>query len=211
MSRMPLHSFISEHSAEYVLVPNIVSRLTGKYGQVTPVFLWLSREGNATALEMMADRRIRLLTVFPRRPKISSRLQDGITMKINHELLRYSAGSAGAGMTVLVGVPLLSSLSMLSIGTKCCWFELGASSTTDRDYFVEIGLNGMLISNDAPAQALSGPLNDAQIQDAANRCRIMPWAQAVENIRWVRSLQPEVGGFPFFGGYKPFHLMLQGH
>jgi len=207
---MPLESFISEHSAEYVLVPNIVTRLTGKFSQVIPLFLWLSREGNATALGMMAARQIRLLTAFPRRPKLLSSSQDGITMKVNRELLAYSAASADAGIIVLVGVPLLPSLSMLRIDTECCWFELKGCATTDRDYFVEIGLDGTVISNDAPAQALSGPLSDAQIQDAANRCRMMPWTLAVEKIREVRSFQPKFRGFPFFGGYKPFHLMLLG-
>lgn len=205
---MGLESFISEHSAEYILVPNIVRRLTRKFTEVIPLFLWLSREGNTTALGMMAGRQIRLLTAFPRRPKLLSGSQDGITMKVNRELLAYSAASADAGMVVLVGVPLLSSLSMLRIDTQCCWFELKGCATTERDYFVEIGLDGTVISNDAPARALSGPLTDAEIQDAADRCRIMPWTQAVQNIRRVRSIQPEAHGFPFFGGYKPFHLML---
>ncbi len=108
---MPLESFISEHSAEYILVPNIVRRLTPKFTQVAPVFLWLSREGNRTALEMMAGKRIRLLTAFPRRPKILS--PNSIAMKVNHELVAYSERSADAGMVVLLGVPLVSSLSTL--------------------------------------------------------------------------------------------------
>jgi hypothetical protein len=207
---VPLESFISEHSAEYVLVPDIVRRLTGKFARVMPIFLWLSREGNSTALRMMAGKRVRLLTAFPRRPKVLAGSEDRITMKVNRELPRYSAASADAGIAVVVGVPLVSSLSTLRVETECCWFELSGCATTGRDYFVEIGRDGTVISNDAPAGALSGPLSDAQIEDAANRCEAMPWGLAVEKVRRVRSLQAESRGYPFFGGYKPFHLMLLG-
>jgi hypothetical protein len=203
---MPLESFISEHSAEYILVPNIVRRLTPKFPQVIPVFLWLSREGNTTALEMMAGKQMRLLTAFPRRPKILS--PDGIAMKVNHELVAYSERSEDAGMVVLLGVPLLSSLSTLRIDTDCCWFELNGRAAAEGDYLVEIGLDGKVMSKDVPARALSGPLTDAGIEDAADRCRVMSWAQAVDSIRVIRSIQAEFHGFPFFGGYKPFHLML---
>ena len=48
----------------------------------------------------------------------------------------------------------------------------------------------------------------AGIEDAAGRCGVMSWAQAVDSIRMIRSLQPEFHGFPLLGGYKPFHLML---
>ena len=75
---MSLESFISEHTSEYILVPNIVRRLTQKFNQVIPVFLWLTREGNTTALEMMDGKQIRLLTAFPRRPKVLS--PNGIAM-----------------------------------------------------------------------------------------------------------------------------------
>ena len=129
-------------------------------------------------------------------------------MKVNQELLGYSAASADAGIVVLVGVPLLSTLSMLRIDTECCWFELKGCAATGRDYFVEIGLDGTVTSDDAPAHALSGPLSDVQIQDAAHRCRMMPWRIAVQSIRKVRSLQPEFRGTRLFGGYKPFHLVL---
>jgi len=203
-------SFISEHSAEYILVPNIVSRLNQRFTEVIPLFLWLSREGNTTAQKMMAGGQIRLLTAFPRRPKLVSGSQAGIRMKVNRELLAYTAVSEEAGMAVLVGVPLLSSLSLLRIGAECCWFELKGSAVTDRDYSVDIGLDGTVISNDAPTRALTGPLTDDAIEDLADRCRMMPWIQAVQSIREIRSIQQEVHGSSFLGGYKPFHLMLLG-
>ncbi len=205
-SFMSLESFISEHTAEYILVPNIVRRLTQKFNQVIPVFLWLTREGNTTALEMMDGKQIRLLTAFPRRPKVLS--PNGIAMTLNHELIAYSERSEAAGMVVLVGVPLISSLPTLRIDAHCCWFELNGRAATKGYFLVEIGLDGNVISNHAPARALSGPLTDAGIEDAADRCRVMPWREAVEKIREIRSIESEVHGFPFFGGYKPFHLML---
>lgn len=129
-------------------------------------------------------------------------------MKVNRELLAYSAASADAGMVVLAGVPLLSSLSAMRIDAECCWFELKGCAAADHDYLVEIGVDGTVISNNAPATALSGPLTDAEVEDAADRCGMMPWTEAVQNIRGIRSVQREVHGFPFHGGYKPFHLML---
>jgi hypothetical protein len=205
---MPLKSFISEHTAEYVLVPSLVSQLAGQFQQIIPVFFWLTREGNTTAIELMGDARTQLLTAFPRRPKVSSRSQDRITMKVNRELLEYSVASANEGISVLAGVPLVSSLSMLRMESRCCWFELNPSAPIDTDSFVEIGLDGTVVSNTAPSSALSGPLSDIQIQQAALRCPVMSWRMAVEKLRLIRSGQPEFRGFPFFRGYKPFHLVL---
>jgi len=203
---MSLESFISEHSAEYILVPNIVSRLSRKFTQVIPVFLWLTREGNTTALQMMDGKQIRLLTAFPRRPKVLS--PNGIAMTVNEELIAYSERSEAAGMVVLVGVPLISSLPTLRIDAPCCWFELNGSTATDGYFHVEIGLDGKVISGRPPARGLSGPLTDSGIEAAADRCRLMPWSEAIEKIREIRSTQREFNFFPFMGGYKPFYLML---
>ena len=92
-------SFISEHTAEYILVPNLLRRLTPHYQHIIPMFFWSTREGNTIAARTMSDVTVRLLTAFPRRPKIAASHPNRITMKVNQRLLAYAR--AGAEMDCL--------------------------------------------------------------------------------------------------------------
>jgi hypothetical protein len=85
---------------------------------------------------------------------------------------------------------------------------LNGRAATEGYFLVEIGLDGKIISNHPPARGLSGPLTDSGIEAAADRCRVMPWSEAIEKIREIRSTQREFNPFPFVGGYKPFYLIL---
>ena len=39
-------SFISEHTAEYVLIPQLTDILKQKFEVVIPIYPWMTREGN---------------------------------------------------------------------------------------------------------------------------------------------------------------------
>ena len=62
--------YISEHSAEYYLVPALKKILQTQYSHVAPMFPWLSREFSKFSKLIHKDDRFHVLVMFPRRPKI---------------------------------------------------------------------------------------------------------------------------------------------
>jgi hypothetical protein len=129
-------------------------------------------------------------------------------MKINSELVQYSRLSTDAGIPVLAGVPLVSSLSLLRLSSQCSWFELSAYDGSGVESYVEVMLDGKAVPEQHPRDPFSKPLVNKRIRELANHSSVMPWATAVETLRGIRSKQPEFNRFAFFGGYKPFHLVL---
>src|SRR6266446_6341375 len=112
---------MSEHTAEYVLVSDLVHRLSPAFPQVIPMFFWATREGNRTAIQSMSELSFWLLTCFARRPKIESVDADYILMKINPELVHNCKASAALSIPVLVGLPMVKSLSSLRLNSPCHW------------------------------------------------------------------------------------------
>ena len=62
-------SVISDHTAEYVLVPKLVSMFGSEYKSVVPLYVWLRREGGKLSRNVHAADEFRSFTLFPRRPK----------------------------------------------------------------------------------------------------------------------------------------------
>jgi hypothetical protein len=199
---------MSEHTAEYVLVPDLARRLSPHFHAIIPIFFWSTREGNATARKLMSNMSVRLVTAFPRRPKISRSGANQITMKVNQELLSYARVSADAGIPVFAGMPLVASLSTLRVESSCCWFDLKEFSSADRDYFVAVTPDGTIPSNHPPHELSPQPLNNLQIIACVSQSLVLPWDDAIESLREIRFRTPESGCFSFFGGYKPFHFVL---
>jgi hypothetical protein len=204
-------SFMSEHTAEYVLVSDLVRRLSPAFPNAIPMFFWATREGNRTAIQSMSDLNLRLVMCFARRPKIEYAEADQIFMKINPELVHYGKASAALDIPVLVGLPMVTSLSSLRLDSPCHWFDLAKFDRVNlSEFYVAVASNGestLCGSN----ERLAGPLKDLEIQDVVRISPLLTWGRAVENLRDVRqNVSAYTNGykrFPFFGGYKPFLLL----
>jgi hypothetical protein len=147
MRQNSFHSFLSEHSVEYALVPNLVGHLTVKFRSVIPIFFWSTREGNATARSSFHDVPVRILSVFARRPKISASHPNLIFMKINTQLLVYATKSAQHGIPTLTGIPLADSLQAFGLHSPCCWYKLNRGAG-------DIGDQSVKVSRDLSAWAI---------------------------------------------------------
>lgn len=205
---MPQASFVSEHTTEYVLVPDLIRRLSPHFQSIIPMFFWSTREGNTTAARNMSGITVRLLTAFPRRPKISRLSDDRITMKVNQQLIDYARASADVGIAAFAGIPLVSSLFTFRIDSPCCWYDLREFFSTNTDCFVEMTLNGTVIPNPPSRSSIRQSSSDQQILNAVNRSPTLQWDVAIETLCRIRYMQPKFNSFPFFGGYKPFHLIF---
>jgi hypothetical protein len=69
LCRIP-SSFISERTAELILVPELVETLKPFYSKITPLFYRVSREGGKMFRSSFAGKKIKLLVFYTRRPKI---------------------------------------------------------------------------------------------------------------------------------------------
>jgi hypothetical protein len=207
---------MSEHTAEYVLVNDLVHRLTPAFPNIIPIFFWATREGNRFALESMDDQNLRLVTCFARRPKVDPTC-GSLLMKINREIIIYRHACALINIPVLVGLPMVKSLSALRLNSPCNWFDLANFDYADGgDCHFTISWDAVTAAT-RPLPNLPGPLTNMQIEELVKRSPIVSWSRAVDHIRDVRRTVSEqtIGSygywrFSFIGGYKPFFLLVLG-
>src|SRR5258708_36498321 len=117
-------SFISEHSAEYVLVARLSRILTQHFGKVVPMYFWATREGSAISRECNPSQMVKVVSVFARRPKVSVPAQPFVRMRINQSILQTATLSASLDIPTFAGIPLVSSILDFGLDADCAWFEL---------------------------------------------------------------------------------------
>jgi hypothetical protein len=202
-------SFMSEHTAEYVLVNDLVRRLSPAFPDLLPIFFWATREGNRTAIESMRHFNLRLLTCFARRPKVSPSLNEHILMKVNPELTQYHQAFTRLGIPVLAGLPMIRSLSSLRLTSICNWFSLGDFECVDQEeFYVVVAQDGTatLFESD---DKLAAPLTTMRIENLVRESPKLSWEEAVSHLRDVRrTVLDNTQRFVFFGAYRPFILAV---
>lgn len=115
-------SFISEHSAEFVIVPKMKALLEKRFSIVVPIFPWLSREFGNRAKSAHGFSGFHVLALFPRRPKISD--EGDVLVTINGELSVYKEIALKHGITVLAGCPNANNLRGLATCDECAWIDV---------------------------------------------------------------------------------------
>ncbi len=203
---------MSEHTAEYVLVNDVVRRLAPAFSEAIPIFFWTTREGNLTACESMSALSFKLLTCFARRPKLHA-ADDRIIMKVNRQLFCYCRASSAVEIPVIAGIPLVRSLHLLRTTSPCCWIDIAKLSSSD-DVSIEVLLDGTNASIPEAKMSAQFLLGSEEIQTLVAQSPILTWECAIGLIRDIRRAarlfdQAEGYGYlPWFGGYKPFHIVL---
>jgi len=201
-------SFISEHSAEYVLVKDIVKTLSQDFGHVIPLYFWATREGANIARQCMNDRKVCLLAIYARRPKIMQPDQNWLLMKINYHLIEAARIGANVGCPVLAGIPLITNLSDFTLDVPCSWFRLKGGKSTSSDYEIRLSLKGKLESPD-DSLPFEGPLSkSALIKLIHEDTQLVPWDYAAEIMKMIRGAGLSgMRGF-FMPGYRPFFIVI---
>jgi hypothetical protein len=196
---------MSEHSAEYALVPDLARRLAPSFPESIPLFFWSSREGRVTTLATN-EQRVKIVIAFARRPKVDRRNPNFIHMKINSQLLEYAASSREFGIPVLAGMPLISTLADFRIDVPCSWFDLNSFAASETDVLLAMNRAGHLSTISKQQFPNLSPLDDASIQKIAKNSASLTWLNAADKLKELRSRND--GRFLFFGGYKPFQMAL---
>lgn len=197
--------FMSENTAAYALMPDLVGHLSTHDRRIIPLRFSSTREGARTADQSMGQRRVKVLAGYPRRPKVIHAGDETILVKINGPLFASARAGAGLGIPVLAGVPLVSSLLQFSIGVPCAWFLIEPVEKADTEFNLRLS-QPREVKN--LVNGVSWPLTPEEIADiAASRCREMDWMLAAEGMRSVKEQEQGYRG-PFGVGYTPFFLVM---
>jgi hypothetical protein len=126
-------SFISERTAEYVLVPKLIKILKKKYSNVIPIFPWATREGSNLSKQIHEDDKFYIVGMFPRRPKLDSANDPNIIIKINHQIIVEAKRSLQLGIPMIAGCPLVKNFWELGSSPNCVWIKLEQASEDDAE------------------------------------------------------------------------------
>ena len=196
-------SYLSEHTIEFYLVPRFRQTLAADFRFTLAFYFWASREGSSASRSVCAPERVRLVAVYPRRPKLGVNRGTPV-MKVNAELFRCAAEFRRVGVPVFAGFPLVRSVFEFSGDVEFLWFAL-LGDETEGDIEVEMRT---ITSDQSSTPSLQGPLSDQDV------CRLftqesepMPWDRAIEAINRVRRQEADNGLWPLGRGYKPVYFL----
>lgn len=189
-------SFISEHTAEFSLVPSLKRILEQQFEYVAPVFPWLSRELSSISKRLHADDNFYILVMFPRRPKVSEKKKLFVT--INGELELFKEVGVDHGVPVIAGCPNSTDFWDLAKCTDHIWLNIGHPDSYD--YLISIEL----------LESGSGSLriSDDEIISIVKEGMLHTLDSFEDFIREARYSQPQM----FYGSrYKPVYFLIKAH
>lgn len=199
-------SFISERSAEYIIVPKLVRIMEQRFSKVIPLSFWTTREGSNIARACRPTQAVKIVRVFARRPKVTTPNQLSIEVKFNESIFETIELSVSLGIPTIAAVPLASSIIDLALDTDCAWFELVGM---EKDLVYNISLEGKILRQSTDSLAVIEVRNEQELIDIAfNKCQPVEWMTVIENLKLFRSVSSR-GSFWFgLGRYRPFYLLL---
>ena len=124
-------SYISEHSAEFALVPALKKILESKFEFVVPLFPWANRETSNISKLLHKNDDFFVLAMFPRRPKISEHAEKSIHITMNYELDDLKKLGEEHGILVIAGCPQASYFWELAKSKHHIWLSIGHNMTKD--------------------------------------------------------------------------------
>lgn len=205
-------SIFSERTAEYAIVPTLQRQLLSYYAWAIPFYVWASREGSAAAKEANGELYGRVLAVFARRVKTTSKphVMEG---KINVELIEYHYLARQIGIHSIAAYAAVRSLHHLHQEPAMLWLSLtqptGAAVLED----VRFRAEPVPPEGEVSLQSTS-PIDILHISDIVRGIeqhgRLFSYVAAMEAIAEIRASQQSrrTHFLDFLGGYKPVYFFL---
>lgn len=193
-------SFISEHSAEYALVPQFINILTHGFSSITPIYFWTTREGSNIAKDNYKEKLVRIVALYARRPKIDKDNSSYILMTINHEIFNRADFLEKNGIPVFAGMPLVKTIEDYSLFSRCAWIYLSSISPRSDIKFLINEIEGIC------TEEIIGIVRDRTIP--------MDWGQAVKIMKNNIYIEGNHINYHSFGRglfgdrYKPVYFII---
>ena len=197
-------SFISERTAELILVPELITALKPTYSKITPLYYWASREGGVMSRHSFAGKEIKLLVLYARRPKIEFPGCGNIEIKLNQILFDRSGFLEEHGVPVIAGAPLVDKLEDLLSGVNCLWLRIQPNGS---ETILKINLDEKY-----PIPSVLNALSMVDLAVMIEKSKTMIWNEALEKINEMRRSPTSDGRYyhQYMGGdlYKPVYLLI---
>ncbi|MEM7085223.1 MAG: hypothetical protein AAF489_03525 [Bacteroidota bacterium] len=191
-------SFISERTADYIIVPRLVSMLKSEFRDVVPLYPWLSREGGKLSRTLHADDSFRVLGLFTKRPKVSI-AKTKFVVKVNNDFVLGASAARKLGIPFITGTPIVQDFWRLNENADCFWVKL---NETTKDFY-EIKANSPCPYSDNIIQS-----EEEMIEFVTNNSSEMILETLVRAIREVRWASGN-GMYRAFGLYRPVYFLLR--
>ncbi len=202
-----MSSIFTERTAEYAILPPLLSYLRQRFGAAVPMYFWATREGNSVAQERHASHRFRVLVVFARRPKVLD--DQNMLGKINQELFEFADRAFMHGLPSVAAFPAVSDLFELGRTFRTYWFPLAGLQHQDALFKIQVSRPDIGPELLDGCQLPSWELED--IGDAVVAASVLIWRDAMLAIRSVRQAHRVVPSVGFIGGgssYMPVYVLI---
>ncbi|MFC1724259.1 hypothetical protein ACFL4T_01440 [candidate division KSB1 bacterium] len=201
-------SYISEHTAEFVLIPDLKNILSKKHKSVIPIYPWLTREGSNISFQLHDHDEFRILGLYPRRPKIYSVNQENIFIKVNEHLLYSARIGLEFGIPIIAGCPIASNFWELR-NCPCLWIKLESDIMESFEIQLQKNNTSNLISKypDSLFQT-----NEDLITYIDKTSKVINLGIAFDAIKKINMQRKGVSFYnimSFMGGYKPVYFLLK--
>ncbi|MDR3596876.1 hypothetical protein [Clostridium sp.] len=191
-------SFISEHTTEYFLIPQLCEILGKTNSNIIPIYFWSTREGNNLSLNIHDNNNLKLFAFFPRRPKLEISSPNKLLCKINESLFEYSNHALKLGIITIIGIPLISSILEYR-NHKCLWWL--AEETIPRDIFISIDKKNKISS----ASDCLKLLDNNSLSNIYDNSKSFNWKTAIDIMKELR----QTTNIRFYGNhYKPIYILM---
>lgn len=192
-------SFISEHSAEFSLVPALKEILERKFEYVVPLYPWVNRETSSISKSLHKNAEFFILVMFSRRPKIASNMETSISITMNHELEEIQKLGELKGIPAIAGCPHAIDFWELAKSKKHIWLSIGHQMTSD--YLIPIAS----LNNSEDTPILTDDKILGLVDDVCKKQNILSFKEFLIEVRWKLP-------HTFFGPrYKPVYFLMDNH
>lgn len=199
-----LTSFMSERTAEYIILPHLTNILGQSFKSVTPIFYWATREGNSNNIFSFSAP-VKILSMYARRPKINTKMPECVYVKFNQLLFDRSQYLYENGIATIVGVPISQSLADLNTKTKTKLFEINVNG---HEEIISFDIN-------SSARITTKNVFELDAKDVIKfidaKSQLIYWEDFPRLIKGMRHYSSSHGYFrSIFGDiYKPVYIILQ--
>jgi hypothetical protein len=201
-------SYICERSAEYALIPELVSKFKTKYEFVTPIYPWISREGSNISRSLHGLKSFKILGLYARRPKLLDEDDPFITVKFSEQIIYGGHMGFELGIPMIAGCPLARNFFELSTCKNFLWADLSKFSIDDIDIQISVDKDGKTseIFNKFLIHKTDDVIDFVELTSESFDLEM--FIQAIKKIKMTSKGYGVYYPMAFMGGYKPVYFLL---
>ena len=202
-------SFISEHTAEFALIPILKRILQKEFEFVIPIYPWMTREGGNISKSLHQNDKFKILGLYPRRPKIALLDKENIYLKINEQVIYSARSGLILGIPIIAGCPLARDFWELGKTPNCLWIRLNFKSNENIEFQIKQG-KSLYLGRDLSEMVFQ---KENEILKYINKnASLFDVDAAIEAFRKIKMDSINLkyySSFAFWGGYKPIYFLLK--